>query len=220
MLKAVIFDMDGVIIDSEPLHHRAYHAMFDEVGITVSPDLYNSLTGKSTINLCKQLVDHFELSRKPEELVDIKRRYFDHIFETDKSFDLIHGVRSLIHDYHTNGLKLVVASSATLRSINRVFDRFDLQPYFHARLSGADLENSKPHPELFIKAAAATGYHPEECIVIEDATNGVEAAKAAGIYCVAFDSFHSKDQDYSKADLVITDFDTIKYHHINKVLED
>ncbi len=217
MLKAVIFDMDGVIIDSEPLHYRAYHAMFDEVGINVSPELYDSLTGKSTINVCTQLKDRFGLGHTPEEMAAIKRRHFDIIFETDKTFDLIKGVRALIQNYVDSGLTLVLASSATMRTIDRIFTRFELDPYFKAKLSGAELKASKPHPEIFIKAAAAAGFNTNECLVIEDATNGIEAAKAAGIFCVGFDSEHSKNQDYSKADLVINDFEAIHFDKVKKL---
>lgn len=218
MLKAVIFDMDGVIINSEPLHYKAYHAMFAEVGIAVSPELYESLTGKSTINVCKQLIDRFGLSQAPDELATIKRRHYDVIFENDRTFDLIKGVRALIEHYHQQGLTLVLGSSATMVSIERIFKRFDLNPYFKAKLSGADLKASKPHPEIFIKAAAATGFSKEECMVIEDATNGIEAAKAAGIFCVAYDSEHSKNQDYSKADLVINDFEDIYFEKVKALL--
>lgn len=220
MLKAVIFDMDGVIINSEPLHYKAYHEMFDEVGINVSPELYNSLTGKSTLNVCKQLKDRFDVLQSPEKMVAIKRRHFDVIFENDKTFDLINGVRTLIQDYYKNGLTLVLGSSASMPNIERIFKRFDLNQYFTAKLSGAELKASKPHPEIFINAAKATGFCPDECIVIEDATNGIEAAKAAGIFCVAFDSEHSKDQDYSKADLVINDFETIRFYSIKTIFEE
>lgn len=219
MLKAVIFDMDGVIIDSEPLHHQAYYAMFDEVGISVDANLYDSLTGKSTINVCKQLKDRFKLTQSPEELASIKRRHYDVIFENDTTFDLIKGVRTLIENYHEHGLTLVLGSSATMASIDRIFKRFDLNPYFKAKLSGAELKASKPHPEIFIKAAKATGFSPEECIVIEDATNGIEAAKGAHIFCVGFDSEHSKNQDYSKADIVIHDFEEIHFDRIQSIFK-
>src|SRR5690606_2999104 len=103
-------------------------------------------------------------------------------------------------------------------NIERIFKRFDLNIYFKAKLSGADLKQSKPHPEIFIKAAEATGFSREECLVIEDATNGIAAAKSAGIYCVAFDSFHSKNQDYSQADLVIKNFNEIPYQVIKNLI--
>ena len=218
MLKAVIFDMDGVIIDSEPMHNKAYHDMFDEVGIEVSTELYESFTGQSTINICKRLCDHFDLEQSPESLVAIKRKHYKHFFYSNSELGLIDGVLNLIKDYHSNGLTLVLASSAAMTSINQIFDRFDLNQYFVAKLSGGDLKQSKPHPEIFIKAAEATGFSKEECIVIEDSTNGIKAAKSAEIFCVGYDSFHSKNQDYSKANLVITDFTEISFDKISTIL--
>lgn len=218
MLKAVIFDMDGVIIDSEPMHYKAYNNMFDDVGIEVSNALYESFTGQSTINICKCLCDHFNLEHTPETLVAIKRKHYKQFFESHSELTLINGVFDLIQDYHNHGLKLVLASSAAMSSINQIFDRFDLHPYFMAKFSGGDLKQSKPHPEIFIKAAKATGFKRSECMVIEDSTNGIEAAKAAGIYCVGYDSFHSKNQDYSKADLVIKDFGAIAFDKISSIL--
>ncbi|NQZ78426.1 MAG: HAD family phosphatase [Ekhidna sp.] len=218
MLRAVIFDMDGVIVESEPLHHKAYYAMFDEIGITVSSDFYSIMTGKSTINLCRELKEHYDIPQTAEELVSMKRRHYDIIFENDKSFDLIEGVRSLIEDYWKNDLTLVLASSSSMRSIDRIFTKFDLNQYFKAKISGAELEASKPHPEIFLKATEATGFKKEECFVIEDATNGIEAAKGAGLYCVAFDSVHTKKQDYSKADRIISNFNEISFDRITKLI--
>lgn len=218
MLKAVIFDMDGVIIDSEPMHNKAYYDMFDEVGIKVSTELYESFTGQSTINICKRLVDHFNLEQSPETLVALKRKHYKHFFYSNSDLGLIDGVLDLIKDYHNNGLTLVLASSAAMTSINQIFDRFDLNQYFVAKLSGGDLKQSKPHPEIFIKAAKSTGFSKEECIVIEDSTNGVKAAHAAGIFCVGFDSFHSKNQDYSLTNMVIKDFEEIRFQKIVDIL--
>ena len=189
--------------------------MFDEVGIEVSKEFYESFTGQSTINICKRLCDHFNLKETPETLVALKRKYYKHFFYSNSDLTLIDGVLELIKDYHNNGLTLVLGSSAAMTSINQIFERFDLNQYFVAKLSGGDLKESKPHPEIFIKAAEATGFSREECMVIEDSTNGIEAAKGAGIFCVGYDSFHSKNQDYSKADMVITDFKAITFDKIS-----
>ena len=218
MLKAVLFDMDGVIIDSEPLHHKAYHGMFKEVGISVLDDLYESFTGQATLHICKQLVLKFNLKQAPKELVAIKRRIFKDLFFNDPDLALIDGVLALIKDYHKNGLTLVLASSASMTTINNVFTRFNLDQYFIAKLSGADLKASKPHPEIFLKAAEASGFNKSECIVIEDSTNGVKAAHAAGIFCVGFKSPHSKNQEYSLANKVITSFKEIAYNKVCKLL--
>ncbi|MEZ4803510.1 MAG: HAD-IA family hydrolase [Gelidibacter sp.] len=217
MLKSVLFDMDGVIVDTEPLHYKAYYRMFDDVNIQVSDKLYASFTGQTTLSICKQLCQRFKLSVGPETLVDIKRDHFKHLFDTDTSLGLMDGVLELIQDYHQHGLRLVLASSASLQNINAIFERFDLNHYFVAKLSGAELKASKPNPEIFELAAHAAHCKPEECMVIEDSTNGIKAAKAAGIFCVGFDSLHSHDQDYSLADVVVNDFKDIAFEKIKEV---
>ncbi|MGO2356896.1 HAD family hydrolase [Mesonia sp.] len=215
MLKAVLFDMDGVIVDTEPLHYKAYFGMFDHYQIEVSAKQYQSFTGQSTINVCRQLCEFFELPNPPQELVDKKRSIFKKLFKSDPDLDLIAGVRELIQNYHEAGLTLVLASSASMGTINSVFERFDLNQYFVEKLSGADLKASKPHPEIFQKAAQSSGFGIENCMVIEDSTSGIKAAKAAQIYCVAFKSPNSKNQDYSKADKLISNFSDIHYSKIN-----
>lgn len=217
MLQGVLFDMDGVIVDTEPLHHKAYYQMFDEVGIDVSPALYESFTGQSTINICKRLCDHFDLKKTPESLMFTKRDNFKYLFTNDDSLQLIDGVLDIIQEYYEKELKLVLASSASMMTIDNVFERFDLNQYFIAKFSGADLKQSKPHPEIFEKAAYATGYERANCMVIEDSTNGIKAANAAGIFCVGYDSHHSKNQDYSIANMVISDFQEIQYDKIQEV---
>lgn len=211
MLKAVLFDMDGVIVNTEPLHKKAYFQMFEDVNIDVSEEMYEAYTGQSTINICKDLCSHFSLSEAPETLMATKRKHFKHLFATDDELDLLDGVLQLIKDYYNNGLTLILASSASMPNINRIFERFELNQYFTDKLSGADLKASKPHPEIFIKAAQASGHIKDNCMVIEDSTNGIAAAKGAGIFCVGYDSIYSKNQDYSKADVVISDFNAIAY---------
>ncbi len=214
MLKAVLFDMDGVIVDTEPLHNKAYHQMFKEVNIVVDGAMYASFTGQSTINICRRLVDHFNLEETPEYLVSLKRKHYKHFFDHDE-LTLIDGVLELIKDYYKNHLKLVVASSASMPGIIQIFERFDLNQYFVGKFSGADLNKSKPHPEIFLKAAASTGFDTSECMVIEDSTNGIKAANAAGIFCVGFKSPHSSHQDYALADKVVTNFKEIHYAKIS-----
>jgi len=218
MLKAILFDMDGVIVDTEPLHYKAYHKMFEDYKIIVDKDLYESFTGQSTKNVCTRLVNHFNLDAHPKDLELCKRSHFNSLFETDESLQLLDGVYDIIVDYYNNGLTLVLASSASNSTIEKVFTRFKLDPFFKAKISGATLKASKPHPEIFEKAAQLANAKQSECIVIEDSTNGIEAAKSAGSYCIGYDSLHSKNQDYSKADLVITSFKQIPYQKIKSLI--
>jgi beta-phosphoglucomutase len=214
MLKAVLFDMDGVIVDTEPLHHKAYKMMFTDVGITVTDTMYRSFTGQSTRGICEFLCKHFNLTLDPIVLEKGKRAHFTKLFFEDPDLKLLDGVEDLIKNYHANGLTLVVASSASMFTINNVMKRFDLNPYFKDKLSGADLKASKPHPEIFINAAKAAGVSPSECVVIEDSTNGIIAAKEANIFCIAYKSAHSKDQDYTRADLLVSDYKDITFDKI------
>jgi len=217
MLNAVLFDMDGVIVDTEPLHRKAYFNMFEDVGVDVSNTLYDSFTGQATLPICTTLCEHFKLNQKPSELVALKRKHFKYLFDTDTDLQLIDGVLDVIQDYHNNGLTLVLASSASMKNINRIFERFDLDQYFKAKISGADLKASKPHPEIFIRAAELAEERRENCMVIEDSTNGIKAAKAAQIYCVGFKSPNSVNQNYSRADKVIESFDEISYPRLKQL---
>ncbi len=215
-LKAVLFDMDGVIVDTEPLHRKAYFKMFDDLGIEVPEELYTTFTGSSTKKVCSTLIEKFELQYSHEELASIKRSYFKHYFDTDSDFELLPGVKNLIENYFENGLKLILASSAHMNTINWVFEKFELEKYFLGKISGADLQESKPHPEIFITAAEMAGEAKQNCMVIEDSTNGIQAAFSAGIFCVAYQSAHSTNQIYDKASLLVSDFSDIEFEKIGK----
>jgi beta-phosphoglucomutase-like phosphatase (HAD superfamily) len=99
MLRAVIFDMDGVLVDSEPLHYSAYQKMFQDYQLQVSDSLYQSFTGQATLEICQKLVNTFNLNLKAETLVETKRIYFKQLLEEAQDFKLIKGVRPLIQNY-------------------------------------------------------------------------------------------------------------------------
>ncbi|WP_432208132.1 HAD family hydrolase [Asprobacillus argus] len=211
-IGCVIFDMDGVIIDSEELHKKAYYETFDAIGVHVSDELYKTLTGSSTINTFQKLVAHFNLDEKPEALVLNKRDRYVSFFENDPTLHLVKGVEEIIKYFYNKGLVLVLASSSAMVNIERVFNRFNLNQYFTAKISGADLKESKPHPEIFEKAAILGKIPKENCIVIEDSDNGVKAANDAGIFVIGYRNPLAADQTLEKADMIITDFEElIKY---------
>ena len=210
-LKAILFDMDGVIVDTEPLHRNAYFQLFDDLGISVSEELYTSFTGASTKKVCNTLIEKFQLKNSSEDLAVIKRKYFKHFFYHDADFNLLPGVKDLIDNYFDNKIKLVLASSASMTTINMVFEKFELGKYFMGKISGDELKESKPNPEIFIIAANIANEPKQNCMVIEDSTNGIIAAHSAGIFCTAYKSEHSVGQNYEKANLVISDFSEIEF---------
>ncbi len=206
MIHTVIFDMDGVIVDTEPVHRYAYYKQFEELDIEVTEAMYTSFTGFSTRNTFQTLKEQFQLEHEVEDLIQRKRNIFNDAFDTKEDLELLDGVRTLIEDLHQNGIQLILASSASKVTIDRVFTRFGLHDFFTHIVSGEDFPKSKPHPAIFEHAASLSTAPKENCIVIEDSTNGVRAAKAAGIYCVGYVSEHSKDQHLDEADLVINHF--------------
>ena len=217
MIKTVIFDMDGVIVDTEPVHHYAYNEHFRQLNIDVSPEMYASFTGNSTKNIFERLKLQFGLADDVQKLVETKRNLFNDAFDSKEDLYLLDGVEDLIKDLHSNGMQLVLASSSANVTINRIFNRFGLHKYFTHIVSGEDFPKSKPHPAIFLKAAELSNTPVENCIVIEDSTNGIKAANAAGIYCVGYDSFHSKMQDYSLANMVISDFKELSFERIRNI---
>jgi len=216
MLQTVIFDMDGVIVDTEPVHNYAYYEHFKLLGIEVSAEMYASFTGNSTKNVFQKIKDHFELTEDIHTLVEKKRSLFNDAFDTKADLFLLEGVEELIKQLHQNGIQLILASSSSKVTINRVFNRFKLHSYFSHIVSGEDFPQSKPNPDIFLEAVRLSKSNKENCVVIEDSTNGIKAANAAGIYCVGYRSVNSKQQDYSLANLVIDSFEELDYKNILK----
>lgn len=217
MIQTVIFDMDGVIVDTEPVHHYAYFKQFEELNIAVTQEMYTSFTGNSTRNIFQKLKGMFDLEQDVEDLILRKRSIFNDAFDSKEDLELLEGVEKLIKELHQNGMQLILASSASKVTIERVFRRFKLHEYFTHVVSGEDFPKSKPHPAIFEHAASLSIAPKESCIVIEDSTNGVRAAKGAGIFCVGYNSIHSAAQDLSEADVVINHFNELGFDEVKHI---
>lgn len=214
MIKTVIFDMDGVIVDTEPVHKYAYFEHYKELNIPVTEELFATFTGQSTKNVYQILKDKFDLKEEVNDLVLRKRAIFNEAFDTKPDLYLIDGVEELIKDLYANKIELILASSASKSTIDRVFSRFQLDQYFSHKISGENFPKSKPDPAIFLHAAEIAKSEHDECIVIEDSTNGVEAAFCANLYCLGYKSVNSKKQNLEKANSIVDDFKQINAAYI------
>ena len=218
-MQAVIFDMDGVIIDSEPLHFRAEKRLFRELGIEIAVAEHQGYVGQTSRAMWGRIRRQYGLSLSLEELVAHSRRLIRELITAALPDLLIPGLTECLDYLRDRGLDLLLASSSEKALIELVLKKFDLEDYFPHRVSGDEVGRGKPAPDIFLLAAARAGISPAGCLVIEDSAHGVRAAKAAGMTCIGFKNPSSGSQDLSAADAVITRFSQIRGQNLLHTLE-
>lgn len=208
MKKAFIFDMDGVLVDSEPVHYQIMTKVFEKVGLDLSQEYRHSLIGMAGIPIWMKLCSDFKLKKTPSEYLKFHRDVF---FSEIENIEIpeVKGIFNLLEMLKERQLKLAVASSSEMNLIDLFLNRLNIRSYFQEIISGADLPKSKPSPEIFILTAKRLDCLPLECIVLEDSKNGVLAAKSAQMRCIGYQNPNSGDQDLSLADFIVKDIKKI-----------
>lgn len=207
MIKAVIFDMDGVIADSMPLHFEAEKKTLMKYGIRASDDELHKYTG-NTVQV--KFASLLEANGVNEDVQEVLRNHFSsshkHIKE---NVEPVTGFMKLI-----NGLeghyKLGVVSGSPRKFIMDILKKFKVEGLFTSIISADDVSKGKPHPEGFLKCAGELQVLPAECIVIEDAPAGIKAAKTAGMHAIGLKSAHGTSYDISAADLIVDSLEKLK----------
>ncbi|HKL78903.1 MAG TPA: HAD family phosphatase, partial [Mobilitalea sp.] len=216
MLKAVIFDMDGVIIDSEPMHALAAIMALKQYNVELTLDYCYSFIGSTNFYMCQKIIEDYHMDATAEELhqanMDMKEKLL-----AQRGYSTIPHVLELMKDLHEHGMKLIIASSSPSATIEYVMDTLAIKQYFEGYISGMDIELPKPAPDIFLKAASSLGVSPDECLVIEDSPNGVNAAYAAGITCIGFTNPSSGKQNLKNAYLLLEGFDEVDYEFVSKI---
>jgi beta-phosphoglucomutase family hydrolase len=210
MLKAVIFDMDGVLIDSEPFHLVVNEKIFANLGINLSEDEYHSFIGTTHKDMWSTIKKRYNLPQSVPELVNMQvSGNIDYIKNEEIEPIKIKGVARLLSKIARENIRTGIASSSPTEVIELVINKLKISNYFSAIVGGEEIEKGKPSPDIFLKAAKRLNAEPSECIVIEDSKNGVLAAKAAEMKCVGFKNPNSGNQDLEKADLIIDNYDSL-----------
>lgn len=217
MLKAVIFDMDGVLVDSEPLHAKSFVIAMEQFGVVITTEYNYKFIGSTTLRMCESVIEEFNLSITPEEILVANSKAV-HQLVKEEGYTPIPYTKELIKDLYKHGVTLAIASSSSAKDIENVTKALGIKKYFDKFISGATLLNPKPAPDIFLKALKELGVKASESIVIEDSMNGSMASKSAGIPCIGFINKNSGNQDLSAANVLIESFEYINYSFINDEL--
>lgn len=202
MLNALIFDLDGVIVDTEPMHFESDRMTASDYGFRMPDELFAAYIGVSSPDMWAELIDHYGI---PDTVENVVARLNAHKDELLAEMELapIPGIRELLAEAAGAGMKIGLASSSPRRFIEAMLDNLGITDCFGAVVSGQEVERGKPAPDVFLRAAELLGVAPGDCLVIEDACQGVRAAKAAGMRCIGFANPMSGGQDLSLADEIV-----------------
>ena len=201
-MNYIIFDMDGVLLDSEPMHQEIIYEVFQLEGISFDKAYIQTLTGMSAFPMWEKVKRDAQRSESVEELIKFHRDYFFKRLPEVK-VPLVPHVKDVLEKFKNEGKHLSLASSSGRKLIDIFTQQTNIAHYFEVIMSGDDVKYSKPNPEIFLKVAQWYGLPATQFTVIEDSTNGVKAAKSANMKCIGFDNPLSGGQDLSQADLLI-----------------
>jgi len=201
-MKAVIFDMDGVIIDSEPMHTKVVLDVLSSYQVHLTPAELDRFAGMTMHSVNSALKAEYDIQAPLEEIIacEIKGMIRHTLEDPQQPID---GIREILNYLEKNRIPAAVASSSPKELVQVVVSRLELDDYFKFLLSGENVTQSKPHPEIYLQAAALLNIDPADCLVIEDSKNGTIAAKEAGMTCIGFQNLNSGLQDLSRADIIV-----------------
>lgn len=214
-MRGAIFDLDGVITNSVPLHFKAWKKMFAEYNVNFSfEDYKNKVDGRPRLEGAKAILT----SLSNEELLkasDKKQAYFLEFLETD-GVETFPSSVNLLKNMKKAKIKLACASSS--KNAGSIIKKTNLDKIFDINVSGQDFKMGKPHPEIFLTAAKRLNLSPEECVVFEDASSGVQAAINGNFFCVGIDRNNQKEL-LQGADIIVNDLSEISLEKIKEIFD-
>jgi len=215
MVAAVLFDLDGVLVDSEPVSREASDRVLAEVGIVQTDEERKRVFGRRTVDNYRDAIKARGLDLDPSELVRRKNILFAELIRG--RLQPLPGVLDLLAELKDAGVKVAVVSSSSMDRVNASLEEVGLILEFDLILSGDCCVKGKPDPEPFLLAAERLGVRPGECIVLEDAEAGILAAKAAGMKVIAVRSPNTHGQDLSGADLVVESMQDVNVRMMSRL---
>jgi len=203
--KAVLFDHDGTLVESEDVHHAIWNQVLQPYGVHIPVDVFRTeFSGLPAINNAVDLKRRHGLTAEPADLADAKNRLTASYLETH-AFPLMPGVRESLAQVKAAGLRRGVVTGARRFAIAATLRSYAMEPEFEVVVSADDVQHSKPAPESYLLALERMGLQAHEAVALEDTSHGVASAVAAGVACVAIPTVMSAGQDFSAATVVLPD---------------
>lgn len=215
MISAIIYDLDDTMVNSDPLHERAWEELLKDHGHdfrSLPEELRSNFIGRRVIDITHELVDYLNIKANKNDLYEKRIELFIKIVENE--LEPLPGLLESLERFKSLGFKLAVASSGAKRYVELVLKKFDIGRYFDAIITGDDVQIGKPHPDAYLITAKKMHVKPSNCLVLEDATKGIQSAKAAGCKCIAIENPNIPPQDFQEADLVVRSLDEVTLEKI------
>ena len=206
---AVIFDMDGVLINSETFYSEMEQVHFKMLGLNIPHEEHVTYQGTATDEMWRTIKEKHGVPHSLEELVEMTGSLTIPVFQGMEEIPLMPKITDLLEFLKGRNIPLALASSSYPDVIDIVLDKSGLRKYFPITVNSKMVRKSKPAPDIFLLAAKLLDVDPGQCLVIEDSTNGIRAARDAGMYCIAYNGPGAEFQDQSQAQQIITDYGEI-----------
>lgn len=216
MIKAIIFDMDGTLVDTMEAHYHAWQKFLPTKGFNgFTKEIYYTFIGIQTKEIIQMLNEKYKLSMDPEKDRFVKEKLVD-----VNEISLYKGVKETLQRLKKAGFKMGLGTSAIREDMEDRMKRYDLKQYFDAFVCCDDVTLSKPHPDIYLLAAKKLKVHPKDCIVVEDALNGIVAAKKASMDTIALTTTFKKEKIAEvKPDIILNNVSEVTPAVIEKHFE-
>ncbi len=213
--EAVIFDLDGTLIDNNAYHIEAWKVFYDKIGKPFSKEEYtNNINGRINRDIFNYVFNTTLSSELINEYSNEKETMYRDLYQPH--IKPVNGLIDFLDELEKENVPTAIATSGLVPNINFMFEHVPVKKYFSGVVDASQVSKGKPHPEIFLKAANSVKADPEKCVAFEDSIAGIRSAKAAGMKVVALTTTHTAEE-VKEADLIITDYTEISLTQLHKL---